>query len=135
MLNPDLSKLILEIRFSCIKKVSMYFIFTLLILCGINFNFNFDITMSCFLSPHINFMCDKDSVIISKVHDESIFLYNSLFNMVFVKVYYNMDNLKIDNVNVEYDHLNPTKSFGVDIVMLMPPSIKKPPPHYALQPH
>jgi hypothetical protein len=46
--------------------------------------------------------------------------------MVFVKVYYNMDNLKIDNVNVEYDHLNPTKSFGVDTIMLMPPSIKKP---------
>jgi hypothetical protein len=55
--------------------------------------------------------------------------------MVFVKVYYNMDNWKIDNVNVEYDHLNPTKSFGVDTIMLMPSSTKKPPPHYALQPH
>jgi hypothetical protein len=73
MLNPNLSKLIFKIRFTYIKKVSMYLIFTLLILCGIIFIFNFDTTTSCFLSPHINFMCDKDSVIISKVHYESFF--------------------------------------------------------------
>jgi hypothetical protein len=72
MLKHNLSKLIFKNRFSCIKKVSMYFVFTLLILCGIIFNFNFNITMSCFLSAHINFMCDKDGVIISKVHYESI---------------------------------------------------------------
>jgi hypothetical protein len=38
------------------------------------FNFNFDITMTYFLSPHFSFfVCDKHSVIISKVHNESIF--------------------------------------------------------------
>lgn len=73
MLNLNLSKLILKIRFSCIKKVSIYFISTLLILCGIILNFNFDITMSCFRNARINFMCDKDHVIVSKVHYESIF--------------------------------------------------------------
>jgi hypothetical protein len=35
--------------------------------------FNFDITMTYFLNPHFSFsVCDKHSVIISKVHNESI---------------------------------------------------------------
>jgi hypothetical protein len=43
---------------------------------GLFFNFNFDITMTYFLSPHFSFsMCDKHSVINSKVHNESILEY------------------------------------------------------------
>jgi hypothetical protein len=39
------------------------------------FYFNFDIIMTYFLSPQFSFcMCDKHNVIISKVHNESIFL-------------------------------------------------------------
>ncbi len=41
--------------------------------CGLFLNFNFDITMTYFLNPHFSFsVCDKHSVIISKVHNESI---------------------------------------------------------------
>jgi hypothetical protein len=36
------------------------------------FKFNFNITMTYFLSPHFSFsMCDKHNVIISKVHNVS----------------------------------------------------------------
>jgi len=43
---------------------------------GLFFNFNFDITMTYFLSPHFSFsMCDKHSVINSKVHNKSILEY------------------------------------------------------------
>jgi hypothetical protein len=40
---------------------------------GLLFNFNFDIIITFFLNPHFSFsVCDKYSVIISKVHNESI---------------------------------------------------------------
>jgi hypothetical protein len=55
-------------------RVSMYFIFTNLIWCGLFFNFNFDITMSCFFESRCKFnVCDNDNIVISKVHYESIF--------------------------------------------------------------
>ncbi len=39
---------------------------------GLFFNFNFEITMTYFLSPHFSFfVSDKHNVIISKVHNES----------------------------------------------------------------
>jgi len=52
-----------------------------------------------------HFLCDKHIVIISKIHNESIFLKNSftIFNKILTKVYYNMDNEKIENFNVWYD--------------------------------
>jgi hypothetical protein len=47
------------------------------------FNFFFDITMTYFLSPHFSFsMCDKHNVIISKVHNESIFKKNLIHNFL-----------------------------------------------------
>jgi hypothetical protein len=53
-----------------------------------------------FLSLH-----DKCIVIISKVHMSPLFSYNTTinFNVIFIKTYYNKNNLKINNVNVEYD--------------------------------
>jgi hypothetical protein len=50
-------------------------------------------------------MCDKHSVIISKLHNESIFLKNSstIFNKIFIQLYCDMDNEKIENFNVWYD--------------------------------
>jgi hypothetical protein len=56
--------------------------------------FYFDITMTSFLNPHFPFfMCDKHSVIISKVHNESILFLNSSinFNKIFTKIYCNID--------------------------------------------
>ncbi len=45
------------------------------------FNFNFDITMTYFLSPHFSFsICDNHNVIISKVHNESIFFLKLIHN-------------------------------------------------------
>jgi hypothetical protein len=70
---------------------------------GLFFNSKFGITMTYFLSSQFSFfVCDKRSVIISKIHNESIFLKNSfiIFNKIFTKVYYNMDNEKIKKLNV-----------------------------------
>jgi hypothetical protein len=62
-----MKKYILE-KFQCILQLDYSFY------DGLFFNFNFDITMTYFLSPHFSFsMCDKHSVIISKAHNESIF--------------------------------------------------------------
>jgi hypothetical protein len=61
-----MKKYILE-KFQCILQLNYSFY------GGVFFNFNFDITMTFFLSPHFSFsMCDKHNVIISKVHKESI---------------------------------------------------------------
>ncbi len=54
-----------------------------------------------FLSPQFSFSgCDKHSAIISKIHNESSFFKNSFIFNVFTKVYYNMDNEKIEIFNV-----------------------------------
>ncbi len=45
------------------------------------FYFNFDITMTYFVNPKFSFsMCDKHSVIISKVHNESILFLKLIHN-------------------------------------------------------
>ncbi len=45
------------------------------------FYFNFDITITYFLNPHLSFfMCDKHNIINSKVHNESIFLLKLIHN-------------------------------------------------------
>jgi hypothetical protein len=62
--------------------------------------------MTYFLNPHFSFfLCDKYNVIISKLHYEFIFFCNSpiTFMMIFIKLYNNMDDWKINNVNVEYN--------------------------------
>jgi hypothetical protein len=47
-------------------------------------------------------MCDKNNVIISKVHyDFTFFL--KLIHIFRHKIYYNMNILKSDNINVKYD--------------------------------
>jgi hypothetical protein len=64
-----MKKYILE-NFQCILQLNYSFY------GGLFFNFNFDITMTYFLSPHFSFLvCDKHSVIISKVHNESILFF------------------------------------------------------------
>ncbi len=81
--------------------------------------------MTYFLNPHFLFsMCDKHSVIISKVHNESIFLKNSsiIFNKILTQVYCNMDNEKTENCNVSYANLEEEleeseKAFENDEVM------------------
>jgi hypothetical protein len=72
---------------------------------GLFFNSKFGITMTFFWVHNFHFLCDKRSVIISKIHNESIFLKNSfiIFNKIFTKVYYNMDNEKIKKLNVWYN--------------------------------
>jgi hypothetical protein len=58
-----------------------------------------------FLNPHFSlYLYDKINAIISKVC-YGFFLKNSFifFNIIRTKIYCNMDNLKFDNVNVEYD--------------------------------
>jgi hypothetical protein len=60
--------------------------------------FNFYITMTYFVSPQFSFfMCDKHSVIISKVHNESIlFLKLSIiFNKIWFIATWIMKKLKI----------------------------------------
>ncbi len=53
----------------------MHLIIKLFIYGGLFCNFNFDISMTYVLNPHFSFsICDKHKVIISKVHNESIFL-------------------------------------------------------------
>jgi hypothetical protein len=46
--------------------------------------FYFDITLTCFLSPHFSFfLCDKFSVVISKVHYKSIiFIIKKLIKLI-----------------------------------------------------
>jgi hypothetical protein len=59
-----------------------------------------------FLSPHLSFsLSAKCSVVISKVHYESIIFLEFIQNMYddSLKVYDNLNNLKFDNVNFEYD--------------------------------
>jgi len=54
-------------NFQCILQLNYSFY------GGLFFNFNFDIIMTYFLSPHFSFsMFDKHSVIVSKIHNESI---------------------------------------------------------------
>jgi hypothetical protein len=57
----------------------------------------FESTFSCY-------MCEKLNAIISKVHYESIIFleFSQIFNMIFIRFYYNMDNLHFNNVIVEY---------------------------------
>jgi hypothetical protein len=93
-------KFLLLVKFQCVSFLHTSFEVGLFLI------FNFDIIMPCFLNPHVNlFMHDKDNVIISNFHYESIFLKNSsiILKMILTKVYCNIDNLKIENVNVEYD--------------------------------
>jgi hypothetical protein len=67
-------KIILE-KFQCILQLNYLFY------GGLFFIFYFDITMTYFLSPHFSFsMCDKDNVIISKVHNESILFLKLIHN-------------------------------------------------------
>jgi hypothetical protein len=48
---------------------------------GLFFNLNFDITMTYFLRAHFSFfVCDKHSVIISKVYNESILFLKLIHN-------------------------------------------------------
>jgi hypothetical protein len=67
------------------------------------FIFYFDITLIVFLSHIFHFLCDRHGVI-WKVHYESkIFKHSSNFLMMIpIKIYDNMNNSKIDNVNFEY---------------------------------
>jgi hypothetical protein len=61
--------------------------------------------MTYLLSSHFSFyLHDKLSVIISKIHYESIFKKNSsiFLDMNLIKVYCKIDILKFDNVNVEH---------------------------------
>jgi hypothetical protein len=67
-------KIILE-KFQCIVQLNYSFY------GGLFLNFNSDITMTYFLSPQFSFyVCDKHSVIISKVHNESIFFLKLIHN-------------------------------------------------------
>jgi len=52
-------------------------------------------------------LLDKLNVIISEVHYKSIFkrIHSIFLNMIFTKIYYNMDSLNFDNVNVEYEFI------------------------------
>jgi hypothetical protein len=63
--------------------------------------------MTYFLNSHfaLLYLHDKLNVLILKVCYEYTFLKNPsiYFNIILTKVYYNMDNLNFDNVNVEYD--------------------------------
>jgi len=60
-------KKILE-KFQCIVQLNYSFY------GGLFLNLNFDITMTYFLNPQFSFfVCDKHSVTISKVHNESIY--------------------------------------------------------------
>jgi hypothetical protein len=62
-------------KFQCILK------FNYLFYGGLFFNFNFDITMTYFLKPQFSFfVCDKHNVIISKVHNESMFFLKLIHN-------------------------------------------------------
>jgi hypothetical protein len=64
-------KIILE-NFQCILQLNYSFY------GGIFLNFNSDIIVTYFLNPQFSFsMCDKHSVIISKVHNESILFLNN----------------------------------------------------------
>jgi len=67
--------------------------------------FYFNTTLTYFLTPHFsNFLCDKCSVVISKIHYEFIIFLEFIQKntMIFIKVYDNMNSLKIENVNFEY---------------------------------
>jgi hypothetical protein len=56
-----------------------------------------------FLSPHFSFfLCDKYSVVISKVHYESI-SFLEFIQKNYDDSHYNMNHYKIDNANFEYD--------------------------------
>lgn len=57
--------------------------------------------MSYFLNSHV-LIGDKNKTI-SQGHYESNYLEPIFSNMIFVKVYCNMGNYKIENVDVEYD--------------------------------
>jgi hypothetical protein len=66
---------------SYIEKISMHFTIKLLVLWWPIFNFNFDIIITFFLSPHSSFFVrDKHSVIISEVHNESILFLKLIHN-------------------------------------------------------
>jgi hypothetical protein len=49
-------------------------------------------------------MHDKDDIVISKVHYEFTFLLEFILisKLIPIKIYCTMNNLKIDNINVEY---------------------------------
>jgi hypothetical protein len=65
----------------------------------------FHITISWIHNFHV--LYNKCSVIISKVYNKSIFFLNLIHNFwieaKLIKIYYNVNDSKIDNVNVEYD--------------------------------
>jgi hypothetical protein len=59
----------------------MHLTITLFILWWPIFILFFDITMTFFFSPHFSFfVCDEHSVIISKVHNESILFLKLIHN-------------------------------------------------------
>jgi hypothetical protein len=61
--------------------------------------------MTYLLSSHFSFyLHDKLSVIISKIHHESILQKNSskFLDMNLIEVYWKVDTLKFDNVNVKH---------------------------------
>jgi hypothetical protein len=69
-----MKKIILE-KIQCILQLNYSFY------GGLFFIFYFDITMTYFLSPQFSFfVCDKHSVIISKVHNESILFLKLIHN-------------------------------------------------------
>jgi hypothetical protein len=88
-----------------IEKNSMHLTIKLFILWWPIFYFLIWCYYDIFLSPHFSFsMCDKHSVIISKVHNESILFLKLIhnFNKIFTKVYYNMGNEKMKKLIVWY---------------------------------
>jgi hypothetical protein len=65
---------LLAIKNIYIRKLSMHFSLIIFSFDDVLFfNFYFDITLTYFLNPHFSFfLCDKHSVVISKVHYKSI---------------------------------------------------------------
>jgi hypothetical protein len=90
--------------YNFLKKIHL--ILKFLIYGHIFFKFDFYFLVTYCLNSHFFLsLRDKCIDIISKVHMSPLFFYNSTinFNVIFIKFYYNMNNLKINNVNVEYD--------------------------------
>jgi hypothetical protein len=81
--------------FFYIKKDLIHLILKFLIYGGIFFNFDFDFLVTYCLNSHFFLsLHDKCIDIISKVHMSPLFSYNTtiLFNVIFIKFYYNINN-------------------------------------------
>jgi len=91
------------------------------------------LTWHIFLNSHFSFyLCEKDNVIISKVHYESIVFFKSPFFKKSTKFYCNMDNFNFNKVNAQiwlyilssfliqknYDCNNPNKYFKFVFTLL-----------------